>query len=122
MDIYVGSLPFKLKEKTLQDLFERFGKVNSVKIVIDHITRQNKGFGFVNMPNDEEAELAIEALNGTEIMERSLVVSKSGDNKKTEKRKKFGKGGVNLKGDFDKTKKAFPGKSGHQHSARGGKR
>ena len=44
------------------------------------------------MPNDEEAELTIEALNGTEIMERSLLFSKSGDNK-TDKRKKFGKGG-----------------------------
>jgi len=117
MDIYVGSLPFKIKEKNLQELFEPFGTVTSVKIVIDHISRQNKGFGFVTMPDDKEAAQAIESLNGTEVMGREIIVSISGEKmKKTSKSKKFGKGGVNLKGDFDKSKKPFPGKSGHMRS------
>ena len=49
MDIYVGSIPFKWKDKNLLELFSPYGEVNEVKIVIDKITRQNKGFGFVTM-------------------------------------------------------------------------
>ncbi len=50
MDIHVGSIPFKWTEKNLIALFEEYGEVESAKIVIDKITRQNKGFAFVNMP------------------------------------------------------------------------
>ena len=70
MDIFVGSLPFKIKSDQLKALFEEFGEVESVKIIMDKITRQNKGFGFVVMPNHHEAKLAIDALNGKEIMGR----------------------------------------------------
>lgn len=122
MDIHVGSLPFKLKEKELQELFEQYGTVASTKIVINHITRQNKGFGFINMPNESEAEVAIKALNGTEVLGRVITVAKSGEAKQDKKRKNFGKGGVNLKGDFDKSKKDFPGKSGFMRGSRGGRR
>jgi RNA recognition motif-containing protein len=75
MEIYVGSLPFKMKEQQLKELFEAFGEVLSAKIVIDKITRQNKGFGFVEMPSDEEARKAITSLNGSEQMERKIVVN-----------------------------------------------
>ena len=77
MDIYVGSLPFKLKENQLTALFEPYGEVASVKIIIHKITRQNKGFGFVTMPNDEQALAAIKALNGFDLEGRELEVSKS---------------------------------------------
>ncbi len=77
MDIYVGSIPFKLKEKDLIALFEPFGEVASATIVISKTTRQNKGFGFVNMPNDTEAKNAISALNGSELMGRKIEVSVS---------------------------------------------
>ncbi|WP_026997875.1 RNA recognition motif domain-containing protein [Flectobacillus major] len=77
MDIYVGSLPFKLKDAGLKELFEAYGEVSSAKIVIDKITRQNKGFGFVEMPNDEEALAAIQALNESELDGRKLIVNKS---------------------------------------------
>lgn len=77
MDIFVGSLPFKLKETELKQLFESYGEVTSAKIIIDQITRQNKGFGFVEMPNDNEAEKAIAALNGSELSGRTIVVNKS---------------------------------------------
>lgn len=77
MDIYVGSIPFKWKEKDLVELFSSFGQVSSVKIVIDKITRQNKGFGFVSMPVDNEAFTAIESLNGQEFFGRIIQVSVS---------------------------------------------
>jgi heterogeneous nuclear ribonucleoprotein G len=75
MDIYVTNLPFKLKDAELQQLFEQYGQVASVRIVIDKITRQSKGFGFVQMLNEQEGITAIKALNGFEIKERKLTVS-----------------------------------------------
>ena len=81
MDIFVGSLPFKLEESELRVFFEQYGEVTSVKIIIDVNTRQNKGFGFVEMPNVSEGLKAIEGLNGFEIGGRALVVNKSEDKK-----------------------------------------
>ncbi len=75
MDIFVGSIPFKLKEKELKELFEKFGEVTSVKIVKSKVTRQNKGFAFVDMPDEEEVRKAIFELNGLEIMGRNIEVS-----------------------------------------------
>lgn len=77
MDIFVGSLSFKLKESELREAFEKFGTVSSAKIIIDKITRQSKGFGFVEMPDEEEARLAINNLNGAEMYGRPLVVNES---------------------------------------------
>ncbi|RFS16767.1 RNA-binding protein [Emticicia sp. C21] len=74
MDIFVGSIPFKLKEKDLRALFEKYGEVTSVKIVKDKVTRQNKGFGFVDMPDEDAVRNAIHELNGTELMGRTLEV------------------------------------------------
>jgi len=122
MEIYVGSLPFKLKEKELREMFEKFGEVTEIKIVTHHVTRQNKGFGFVTMLNDADALLAIQTLNGTEVIDRTIAVSKSEKIDKSKKRKSFGKGGTNFKGDFDKAKKDFPGKGGHFRGSRGGRR
>ena len=77
MDIFVGSLPFKLREDELTQLFEKHGAVLSCKIIMDKITRQSKGFAFVTMPNDEEAKKAIEELNGSEVLGRNIAVSES---------------------------------------------
>jgi RNA recognition motif-containing protein len=77
MDIYVGSISFKWKEEKLREIFEPYGEVSATTIIIDKITRQNKGFGFVTMPNDEEARAAIAALDGAEIDERKIIVNKS---------------------------------------------
>jgi RNA recognition motif-containing protein len=77
MDIYVGSISFKWEDKKLREIFGAYGEVESAKIIIDKITRQNKGFGFVTMPNDEEAKAAIKALNGAEMDERKIIVTKS---------------------------------------------
>ncbi len=82
MDIFAGSLPFKLKEEDLKKLFEQYGEVSSATIIIDKITRQNKGYGFVEMPNENEAQNAIQALNGSEVMGRQIIVNKSDKDKK----------------------------------------
>jgi RNA recognition motif-containing protein len=86
MDIHVSNIPFKLTEEELIALFKEFGQVESASIVIDHKTRQNKGFGFVKMYKDSEAHKAIAALNKKVVMERVLRVSRSinKDDKKEE--------------------------------------
>lgn len=93
MDIYVGSLPFKMKEEDLRETFEEFGEVTSAKIIMDKMTRQSKGFGFVEMPNDAEAKEAIEKLHGQEMMGRELIVNESQNTKRTDGFRPGGGGG-----------------------------
>jgi uncharacterized membrane protein YgcG len=71
MNIYVGNLSWNLKDQDLSNLFATHGEVSSAKIVNDKFTNRSKGFGFVEMPNDEQAQAAIAALNGTEVDGRS---------------------------------------------------
>ena len=66
-----------MKEEELRDAFEAIGTVDSVKLVKDRETGRAKGFGFVEMPNDEEALAAIEKLNGAEVGDRQMVVKEA---------------------------------------------
>ena len=77
MNIYVGNLAYKARENDLRQAFEAYGQVASVKIVTDRVTKRSKGFGFVEMPNDDEARTAIERLHGTDLMGRNLNVNES---------------------------------------------
>src|SRR5215212_1292111 len=77
MNIYVGNLSWNLKDQDLANLFTPYGEVASAKIVMDKFTQRSKGFGFVEMANDEEAQAAIAQLNGTEVEGRNLVVNES---------------------------------------------
>jgi RNA recognition motif-containing protein len=77
MNIYVGSLHFKMSEAELKSTFEEYGEVTSAKIIIDKYSGKSKGFGFVEMPNDSEAKKAIEKLNGSEISGRKIIVNES---------------------------------------------
>ncbi len=77
MNIYVGNLSWNLKDQDLTDLFTPYGEVASAKIVLDKFTQRSKGFGFVEMPNDEQAQAAIAQLNGSEVDGRNLVVNES---------------------------------------------
>jgi RNA recognition motif-containing protein len=77
MNIYVGSLQFKMNEAELKELFEEYGEVTSAKIIIDKYSGKSKGFGFVEMPNDEEAKRAIKELNGAEVQGRNIIVNES---------------------------------------------
>jgi len=77
MDIYVGNLAFQLTETELQELFQEFGEVKSVKIISDKMTGKSKGFAFVTMENDEEGQAAIDKLNGTQAHGRNLIVNQA---------------------------------------------
>jgi RNA recognition motif-containing protein len=74
MNIFVARLNFKTRREDLESAFARFGQVSSAKIVKDRDTGRSKGFGFVEMPNDEEGNRAIAALNETELDGRTIVV------------------------------------------------
>ena len=92
MNIFVGSLPFSIEEADLRESFEAYGAVDSVKIISDKFTGRSKGFGFVEMPNDEEAQKAIDELNGATVQGRAIVVNKS-EPKPVGERRSFNGGG-----------------------------
>ena len=77
MNIYVGNLPYSTTPDDLQAVFAAYGEVAAARIVNDRETGRPKGFGFVEMPNDEEAKKAIEALNGNDIGGRKAVVNEA---------------------------------------------
>ncbi|MBE6375965.1 MAG: RNA-binding protein [Lentisphaeria bacterium] len=77
MNIYVGNLPYSTTPDDLREVFEAFGEVAAARIVNDRETGRAKGFGFVEMPNNEEAQKAIEALNGNDIGGRKAVVNEA---------------------------------------------
>ena len=74
MNIFVARLNFKTSSEELEAAFAKFGQVSSAKIVKDRDTGRSKGFGFVEMPNDQEANQAIATLNETELDGRTIVV------------------------------------------------
>ena len=75
--LYVGGLPYSVTDEKLVELFQSHGTVESAKVVTDRYTDQSRGFGFVEMSTQQEAEQAIQALNGTQIEGRSLTVNVS---------------------------------------------
>jgi len=75
--LYVGNLSYNITEDEIKDAFAPFGEVQSVKIITDAATGRSKGFGFVEMANDEDADKAITSLNGTTVMERAINVSEA---------------------------------------------
>ncbi|MDR0521945.1 MAG: RNA-binding protein [Planctomycetaceae bacterium] len=77
MKIYVGNLAYRTSEDDLRREFERYGSVSQVDVISDRETGRSKGFGFVEMPNDNEANAAIQALDGANIGERTLKVNEA---------------------------------------------
>ena len=77
MNIYIGNLEYSTKEDELQRVFEEHGQVTSVKIIRDKFTGKAKGFAFLEMANDAEADNAIHALNGKEVNGRQIKVSRA---------------------------------------------
>ena len=77
MNIYVGNLSFQTTEDSFRAMFDGYGEVSSAKIITDRETGRSKGFGFIDMPNDDEAAKAIEELNGNEIDGRPLTVNEA---------------------------------------------
>ncbi len=89
MNIYVGNLSFNFSEDELKELFEKFGEVVSVKIITDKYSGRSKGFGFVEMADDGEANAAIEDLNGKEIGGRNVKVNQAREREDNNFKKDF---------------------------------
>ncbi len=77
MNIYVGNLAYGVSADELKSAFSAYGEVSEVNLISDKFTGRSKGFAFVVMPNDSEAESAIKALNGTDMKGRSVTVNQA---------------------------------------------
>ncbi len=74
-NIYVGNLSYDITEKQLEELFRQHGEVISVKIITDQYSGKSKGFGFIEMTNSNEAETAIQQIDGKQVLNRNLKVN-----------------------------------------------
>jgi RNA recognition motif-containing protein len=88
--LYVGNLSYNTKEEDLREAFSKIGEVLSATLIIDKASGRSKGFGFVEMASDEDAEKAIASLNGTEFMDRTITVNEA--KPKTERSGSGGRG------------------------------
>lgn len=91
MNIYVGNLPYTVTTTDLKETFSAFGEVSSVNVITDKFTGESKGFGFVEMSNNSQADAAIKALNGRDLKGRTLTVNQA--RPKTERPSGGGGGG-----------------------------
>ncbi|WP_159518358.1 RNA recognition motif domain-containing protein [Sunxiuqinia indica] len=98
MNIFVGNLNYAITEDDMREIFEEYGELSSVKLITDKFTGRSKGFGFVEMPDAEEAKKAIEELNGAEVEGRSMVVNESIEKKRDNNRGGGGFRGGNSRG------------------------
>jgi RNA recognition motif-containing protein len=77
MNIYVGNLPYSVTDADLRETFSRFGGVTQVNLIADKFTGESKGFGFVEMDNNSQADAAIKGLNGTDLKGRNITVNQA---------------------------------------------
>jgi RNA recognition motif-containing protein len=77
MNIYVGNLSWQMTDEDLRTLFEQYGSVTSAKIVKDKVSGRSKGFGFVEMPDDSEAQNALSSLYESEVLGRKIIVNEA---------------------------------------------
>ncbi len=98
--LYVGNISFQASEDDLKDLFSKAGEVVSAKLITDAATGRPRGFGFIEMSNDSEAQKAIQTLNGTSFMERNIIVSEAKPQERRERgsRDRGGFGGARRSG------------------------
>jgi RNA recognition motif-containing protein len=114
MNIFVAGLPYDLDDAELEEIFEKFGKVNSAKVAMDRATGKSKGFGFVEMPNEAEAKDAIENLNDISLGKKPLVVKAAedrpgggGGGSNFRPRNDRGGGGFNSRPGFNRDRKRY---------------
>jgi RNA recognition motif-containing protein len=77
MNIYVGNLPYSVTDSDLRETFSQFGSVDTVNLITDKFSGESKGFGFVEMGNNSEADAAIKALNGSDFKGRNITVNQA---------------------------------------------
>src|SRR5438270_13031756 len=90
--LYVGNLSYEVTDSALEQMFAAHGTVQSAQVIMDRDTGRSKGFGYVEMSNDQEAQAAIQALNGKEMGCRSLIVSEARPKKEGGRRSSAGRG------------------------------
>lgn len=91
--LYVGNLPYTTTNDELQNMFSQYGAVEKADVLMDKMTGRSRGFGFVEMTNDEEAQAAIDGLNGKDVEGRKLVVNEARPMADRPPRRSFGGGG-----------------------------
>ncbi|MBN2198197.1 RNA-binding protein [Candidatus Wolfebacteria bacterium] len=91
--LYVGGLPYETDQQALQDLFSQVGTVDSAAVITDRMTGRSKGFGFVEMSTEEEAQNAISKLNGKEVGGRTITVNEARPQEPRSDRGGFNRGG-----------------------------
>ena len=92
MNIYVGQLPYSVTDEELREMFLQYGEVSSLNLIMDRYSGQSKGFGFVEMPNNSEADQAIKGLNKSMLKGREIKVNQSEERrnkKKTFRNKRY---------------------------------
>lgn len=104
MNIFVAKLNYDTRESDLQSAFEAHGSVDSVKIIMDKFTGKSKGFGFVEMPNDDEGQGAIDALNDSEMDGRNIVVKKAEPRERRDNNRGGGGGNRGGGGGYDRNR------------------
>lgn len=100
MNIFVAKLDFSIDSSDLREAFEQYGEVSSAKIITDRDTGRSKGYGFVEMPNDDEGSEAISQLNNSELSGREIVVKES--EPRNNDRRGGGGGGFKPRGNFNR--------------------
>jgi RNA recognition motif-containing protein len=112
MNLYVGNLLFDVTENELKGLFEPFGQVTEIRLIMDKYTGKSKGFGFIEMPSKDEAQKAIAELNGKDIKGRAMTVNEA--KPKIDRGSRGGRGGFSGgrgRGGFGrKDKRSFGGR------------
>jgi RNA recognition motif-containing protein len=97
VDIYVGNLSYDVTDETIKQAFESFGEVTSARVIKDKYTGQSRGFGFVEMPVQSQAQTAIKSLNGKEILGKQISVNearpRAGDRRTGRGQREYGRRG-----------------------------
>lgn len=126
MNIYVGNLPYSATSEDLREAFGEFGNVTSASIIMDKVTGRARGFGFVEMENDEDGARAIEEMNGRDWMGRTLTVNEAKPRERSfggggggGPRREYGGGGESRGGHYEPSR-SYSGDSGGRSSSGGG--
>jgi len=101
MNIYISNLSYSVDDNGLKELFEQHGEVSSAKVIVDRYTGRSRGFGFVEMPNDEEAKEAIDKLNQSDFEGKTITVNVAKPKTDRPRNEYGGGGGYNKRGDGD---------------------
>ncbi len=121
MNLYVGNLLFDVTENDLKELFEPFGQVTEIRLIMDKYTGKSKGFGFIEMPSKDEAQKAIAALNGKDMKGRAISVNEAKPKTDRGGRGGFSGGGGRGRGSFGGGNRSGGGRGGSRGGGYGGR-